>query len=374
MANPENMKVNVVIYGVVAGSYRTQNLIRSLFDISEVNLFYLNPGLLWDRPSLWNKIQRMIIELTVVWKADIIIIPATRHQYPYKYKLAKFFKKQVITDFYISFYDTYVTDRKTIAQESPEAAAHFKLDQNAIISSDRTIFLNESEAEYYTRLLDVKLSDIQYSIVPLCVDGRRKAANPFANGTTNKLTICWWGTYIPLHGLDKVLETAHLLSKTTTDFEFILFGNDDEKAIPFRNKVRELGIENFVKIDNSKSFQNGQLEPFLVSHCDVALGSFGDSEKAKTVFLNKVADAFALGIPVLSMKTKAMDTLLLTDDIIICENRPQCMADAIIALKMDRDKLKKVGENGYLRYLDTFSYDAFKMRVQETVRNQHNRK
>ena len=79
MANPENMKVNVVIYGVVAGSYRTQNLIRSLFDISEVNLFYLNPGLLWDRPSLWNKIQRMIIELTVVWKADIIIIPATRH-------------------------------------------------------------------------------------------------------------------------------------------------------------------------------------------------------------------------------------------------------------------------------------------------------
>lgn len=370
MANPKNMKLNVAIYGVVAGSYRTQNLIRSLFDISEINLFYLNPGQLWERPSLWNKIQRMIIELTVVWRSDIIIFPATRHQYGYKYKLAKLFKKQIITDFYISYYDTFVTDRKTVAKDSPEAAKHFKLDQNAIVSSDRTIFLNESEAEYYTRLLDIKLSDIRYSIIPLCVDSRQKAANPFVNGLAEKITICWWGTYIPLHGLDKVLEAAHLLSKTMSDFEFVLFGNDDEKAIPFRNRVRELGIEDFVKIDNSKSFHNGQLEPFLVSHCDIALGGFGDSEKAKNVFLNKVADAFALGIPVLSMKTKAMDTLLSGDEIVICENQPLAIADAVAALKMDRERLKKIGTNGYKRYLDTFSYDAFKSRVQSVIQPQ----
>ncbi|ACT95224.1 glycosyltransferase [Dyadobacter fermentans] len=366
------MKLNVVVYGVVAGSYRTQNLIRSLFDISEINLFYLNPGLLWERPSLWNKIQRMIVELTVVWRSDIIIIPATRHQNPYKYKLAKFFKKQIITDFYISYYDTFVTDRKTIAKESPEAAKHFKLDRNAILSSDRTIFLNGSEAEYYTRLLDIKLSDIRYSIVPLCVDARQKAANPFANGTTDKLTICWWGSYIPLHGLDKIIEAAHLLSKIMSDFEFVLFGNDDEKAMPFRNKIRELGIENFVKIDNSKSFHNGQLEPFLVSRCDIALGGFGDSEKAKNVFLNKVADAFAFGIPVLSMKTKAMDTLLSGDDIVICDNQPQAIVDAVTALKMDRERLKKIGENGYNRYLDTFSYEAFKSRVKGVIQPQLN--
>ncbi|WAC11923.1 glycosyltransferase [Dyadobacter pollutisoli] len=359
------MKKNVVVYGLAIGSYRTQNLIKALLETKEINTFFFNYEQFWRKTSPFFTAYLFFTEFMVVLKSHIVIFPAMRHQFTFRYKLAKLLGKQIITDFYVSFYDSQVIDAKTIDSNSKEAQKHFERDLKAILLSDCVIFLNEAEAAYYTSLVKVNLSDIHYKIVPLCVDNRELAYNKYAQSAKAKFTICWWGTYITLHGLDKILDAAKILFDEGVDFELYLFGESEEKAIPYKNKIRDLGIEKVVTINNSKSFNNGKLEPFLIQNCDLALGVFGDSSKARTVFTNKIADAFAMGLPVLSSHSTAMEDLLSKDqsEIIICGNQPKDIAEAIIALEGDRAKLLAIGKSARRRFDTTFSYKVFKNKI-----------
>lgn len=363
------MRKNVVVYGTAIGSYRTQNLIKALLETKEINTFFFNYEQFWRKTSPFFTAYLFLTEFLVVWKSDTVIFPAMRHQFTFRYKLAKFLGKQIITDFYVSFYDSQVIDAKAIDSKSKEAQKHFQRDFKAISFSDCVIFLNEAEAIYYSSLVNVNLSDIRYKIVPLCVDNRDLAHNKYASGVKNKLTICWWGTYIALHGLEKILEAAKMLAVQGVDFEMFLFGESEQKAIPYKNKIKELSIEQFVTIDNTKSFNNGQLEPFLIQNCDLALGIFGDSSKAKTVFTNKIADAFAMGLPVLGMHSKAMDDLLSRErsEIIVCDNQPSDIAKAITEVMNDRERLLAVGKNARRRFDLTFSYPVFKGKISSII-------
>ncbi|MCF2491093.1 glycosyltransferase [Dyadobacter sp. CY347] len=362
------MKVNVTIYGVAAGSYRTQNLLKALLDTKDVNVFFLNVRELWGKKTLFVKIQQMLVEAIVVAKSDIIIIPAVEHIYSYRYRLAKFFKKRIVTDFYISYYDSYVNDGNRLPADSPEAKKYYNLDREAILKSDCTIFLNQAEADYYTNVLNVKLSEIKYQLIPLCVDSRGRGKNLYASGRSNVFKICWWGTYIPLHGIEKIIDAVKILSAKNVDFEVYLFGNSEEKSVGYREKIKQSGLDHLIRVENDKSFNNGALEPFLINNCDLALGSFGDSSKAKTVFINKIADAFALGVPMLTMTTTAIEQLLSTDsDIIICNNTPNDIADTIFNVMSDKERLLRVGNNGFQKYESIFSYNSFKEKIASLI-------
>ena len=67
-----------------------------------------------------------------------------------------------------------------------------------------------------------------------------------------------------------------------------LFGNSDEKGEEFNELIKNLKLEDLVEIDNTKHFSDNSLTDFLIENCDLAFGNFGDSQKARTVMVNKV--------------------------------------------------------------------------------------
>lgn len=174
--------------------------------------------------------------------------------------------------------------------------------------------------------------------------------------------VCWWGTYIPLHGLENLIKAfAYINNKK---IKLFLFGDSHEKAAPYLDLITKLDLNEKIIINNNYSFMNGKLAPFLSKNCALAIGNFGSSEKARTVLVNKLVDALSLGIPCLSMRTLATTELFQNDEgLLFADPDPADIARQIEEFFYDRDMLAAIGEAGKLKYLNLFSPDSFKMRL-----------
>ena len=107
---------------------------------------------------------------------------------------------------------------------------------------------------------------------------------------------------------------------------------------------------------------------FLEHKCDLALGVFGQSRKAKTVISNKVVEACAMKIPILTGFSTGMDEYFdPDDDIYFCRNEIYDMAKKIIYISNNkRESLKRANSN-FLIYKNNFSIESLGKKLNEIL-------
>lgn len=358
---------------------RNINIINALLNIGDVYYdgFFLFENLknryLRKILRIFINIFRFPIKVLYLLNSDVVIVLAMNQNKIFEIYLAKLLKKKIITDYYISNYDTYILDRKIYSPTSFIAKFYKFQDRVAISKANKVIFLNSTEARRYIKLSETKNIEKNYEIIPLC----KKELNfergnlPFFKKTNDRINICWWGTYIPLHGIEKIILAGEILKKKNIKFKIYLFGNSEEKAKIYKKKIEELNLNKEIIINNEYSFLNKKLPKFLIKNCDIALGNFGDSEKAKTVMVNKIVDALQLGLPVLNGESIAPDEFFdYKNDIFRCLNTPEDLANKIIEIsKESREEIEKRVKKEYEIYKNNFSYENFEKRIKEIVNN-----
>lgn len=283
-------------------------------------------------------------------------------------------KKKIIVDFYISLYDTYVNDRKLIKPGSKKAEILRNLDRKAIIKSSIVSFLNESEARYYSDLAGVDLSEINYRIIPLFKKQMETVDKSFFKGEKSHLNLCWWGTYIPLHGLNKIINAIFILNKNNFPCKLFIFGDSEVKALEHRRLIKELQLTDVVIVNNDMSFKNGRLMPFLRENCDIALGTFGDSEKAKTVITNKEIDSVSMQVPLITGFSEGLKEYFNGyNDIYMIENTAEALANKII--EVSHLNMSSICENvnrAFEVYKKHFSEENFKKLINDLLTDLEN--
>ena len=280
--------------------------------------------------------------------------------------LGKLLQKKIVVDYYISQYDTLVNDRKLVSKDSLRGKLILLKDRSLLKAADIVVFLNNAESTYYQKVAGIKLSSKRTKIIPLCIDYKREL---FSNERpeTEFFNVCWWGTYIPLHGLENLIKAfSHVHNEK---IKLFIFGDTDAKAVPYISLIESLGLRDRIIVNNSYSFSSGKLAPFLAQNCDLAIGNFGSSEKAKTVLVNKLVDALSLGIPCLTMKTNATVELIGNNEgLVISDPTPEDIARKIEMYSHDRTALHAIGQAGKRKYLDLFSPDSFKIKLIELLK------
>lgn len=358
--------------GSIGGSYRAQNIIKVLGDCGIP--YSYNPSA-YSRIETDNRYFRKFLNILIMgislpfrfskilFATHVIVLPMNSNLVSMlEVFWALLFKKTVIVDYYIGDYDTKVNDRKSVSKGSVRARWALFKDRFFLNYSTSIIFLNNAESEYYQSVAGISLNASKVKIVPLCIDYKKElfktADSPLSNN--RRFNVCWWGTYIPLHGLENLIRA---LSKVEfDDVKLYIFGNSDQKSEPYKKMVDDFGLSNKVFIMNDYSFANGKLAPFLEKNCDLSIGNFGSSKKAKTVLVNKLVDSLSLGLPCLTMETKAIQELLPENEgVILTKPTPEAIAEKIEFLFKNREQLKIIGESGKRRYFDRFSPDAFKV-------------
>lgn len=326
--------------------------------------------------SFIRKIQSiagLFIEIYRIWEADIVYIPpmVITNFLPNKIliKACDIFKKKVVFDFYISIYDSLVLDRKHVLSDSKEAKTLSSLDywgHTRWIS----IYLNPCEAKRYRALNGLGL-DKNVRIIPLSISERPHAVlNYFNKNHDGVFNMVWWGTYIPLHGLNKIIDAVSLLYKKGANIHLHILGNKEASAKEYMDKVERIeGLSSVITISNDMTFSNGKLLPFIQNNCDLAFGAFGDSDKARSVILNKAIEAVAMKIPVLTQFSPAFEEYFPKDSsIFYTDNTPESMANSITEImSMSKEELETRLTNALQIYKTNFSIDASKRMFKEVL-------
>lgn len=368
---------NVLIYGRTAAAYRPG--LYAKYFIDRADLY----SVLCVDPVYWNSYPRVIRHVLLslflfisAFKAEVIIITPMFHTGRLANFLMKFagrLKRRLIIDVYISEYETKVIDRAIFAEGSKAAKTAAESDRLAFQVSSPAIFLTQAEREYYCSLLGIDAGSIHSVVNPLCVPLRTQAKLPYLSYDMEIPTVVWWGRFgNPIHGFDVIARAIQLLENANFKANYALFGANDKKYSDNLECYQSLADLPNVTFSKEYSFNNGKLDCFLLNHADLALGTFGDTRKAKTVLSNKVLDAASFGIPCLTQYSSGtMEFFKEGETILIAEHSPSALAAAIKLHFEEREKLKRIGYASLQLAESTFSPEAFEARFRDIIEVQN---
>lgn len=124
----------------------------------------------------------------------------------------KFRKRQIIIDFFISVYDTFINDRKKFSQQSIIAALCHKLDIYTINKADIVIADTKADRDYFISTFhgNAEKFEVLYLEADRAVYYPRKREKKQCQ---DKFIVLYFGSILPLQGIDVLFNAVRLLKE-----------------------------------------------------------------------------------------------------------------------------------------------------------------
>ncbi len=245
---------------------------------------------------------------------------------------------RVVADVFAPVYETVVVDRRLKEPASPAARVLYALEKRACAAADACLMDTRAHADYLAELFGLPREKVYRVFVgPMFPPYPAPPPEP-ANG--NPFTVLFVGTFIPLQGVEVVVEVARLL-RERPDIRFLLVGEGqmrhDIEALVRRWELGNVELRGW--IDPTEMGR-------LMRSCHVSLGVFGTGAKAARVVPHKVFDACAAGVPVVTADTAAARELLVDGKhaLLVPPGNGRALADAVSRLERDAALRAALGE------------------------------
>ncbi|HSX52759.1 MAG TPA: glycosyltransferase [Patescibacteria group bacterium] len=216
----------------------------------------------------------------------------------------------------------------------------------------RVIADTSVHAAYSAKLSGVTFD--RYRVVPVGAD--ESIFKPPANKPTHnpdKFTVLYYGSMVPLHGLDYVLYAAERL-KDHREINFILIGGGQNAA----NMVATARAHGAI-VEHREWIEPTDL-PELIGRAGLCLGGpFGNTVQSQLITTGKTYQFLACGAPVLIGETKeTLGSQLFIDKtncLMVPQGSAQAIADAVLWAVTNRKELGHIGQAGNKLYEQEFS-------------------
>lgn len=227
----------------------------------------------------------------------------------------------IILDAFVSTYDTLCLDRRIFNPRSIQGRLTFHLDRLSCQMADTVIVDTRAQAQYFERTFGVQRGKLQVLYVG-CDD---ELFHPLKVAPSSMPSVLFYGTYLPIHGLEIIIEAAHQMSGENVSFQIIGRGQEHER-------IRQLANE--FRVSNVKFIDPLPLErlPDVIARSTICLGGhFGYSEKARRVIAGKTFQCLAMGRPTIVGNNPANHELFTHgENVWMCSmTDPKALADAI---------------------------------------------
>ncbi len=258
------------------------------------------------------------------------------------------FGNRIVFDAFVSLFDSNVQDRARYSKHSLRAFRDHALDWTSCQLARTVLVDTEAHHRYFIEQLGVR--EDKLIVVPVGAgDAWFEAGAAPSVSVSTAISIGFYGSYIPLHGIATIVRAAALPGDLPLRFELIGAGQDYARV---QELARELGVANIVftpRVSRRELIEK-------VRGFDICLGIFGDTEKAARVIPNKVYECAALGKPIITMDTPAIREAF-TDqkDIFLCEATPESLAQAIRTLVTDSALRGHIGSGAHARMCERYT-------------------
>jgi glycosyltransferase involved in cell wall biosynthesis len=274
-----------------------------------------------------------------------------------------FTKNIIVYDAYLSFYENIIVDRSRFSRFSLPSLFFYLLDFLLVYFSDILIFDTKEHQDYFKKNYKIK-KQTKLLVWPVSLDVNK--IDSYLNNvngellfSVDKYNILFYGTYIPLQGIEYIIGAANLL-KANNDMIFTLIG-DGYKKKEMENLVKKHDLRNVRFID---SVSYDKLFSYI-KQADLCLGIFGDTDKAKRVIANKVLECLSAKKIVITGRNNALERYFEgNNDIVYCElANEKDLAEKILEIYKDYEQYKKLGYNGREKIEISFSTKALREKI-----------
>ncbi|MBX3049999.1 MAG: glycosyltransferase family 4 protein [Caldilineaceae bacterium] len=182
----------------------------------------------------------------------------------------------------------------------------------------------------------------RFGLVPTGADDRLFYPAPPSANKSDRFTVLYYGTFIPNHGVQTIIEAAVLLADDPS-LHFVLIGDG-----PDRPAAAALAAEkNLTNVTFIGWLQPEEVRQHIAD-ADICLGVFGTTPQSLMTVQNKIYECMAMGKPVLTGEGPAvMENFRHKEHLYFCKRQsPGALVEAIRALHGDPRLRQEMAEQG----------------------------
>lgn len=275
-----------------------------------------------DLLARWRKAREGAGAMLVTFPGQYLV--------PLAWLLTRTPRRRLMFDAFVSLYDSIVSDRGLVSSWHPYAWFLWLTDWISCRLADEVWVDTEANRRFFIRTFGIKPE----RIAVVYLEARADLFTPVSAETySDKLqthqhfNILFYGSFIPLQGVEHILDAAKIVAEGDPSVRFTLVGAG--QTLPaMRAKAAALGLRN---VEFRPHVALGEL-PDLIRSADLCLGIFGTSGKAGRVIPHKVCDAIACGVPVLTADTPAIRERFAKHPLVILcgAGNPRAIAEAVL--------------------------------------------
>jgi glycosyltransferase involved in cell wall biosynthesis len=284
---------------------------------------------------------------------DVFFVPEfCQKDVPLAKILSLFSSKKVVFDPLAGRFETKIIDWKRKPLNSWEARLNFKIDYWAFKLSDLILADTQTHKDYFCQKYGLPSKKIE--VLPVGFDD--ELFRPFADEKKeSQFKVLFFGSFLPLHGVNCILEAAQIVSSKEPSIQFKLVGSGQTLPLAM-SLASKLGLSNVIFED----WLPQRELPNRIASSDICLGIFGRTEKAKRVVPHKIFQSMGMRKAVITSQTPAVEEFFSHREniFLIPESRPDLLAQAVLELERDKDLRKGIAEKGYQLVSQRFSPEA----------------
>lgn len=263
-------------------------------------------------------------------------------------------------DVFLSTFDTLCYDRGLLQPKSIGGRIAYYLDLLACKSASFLLLDTQAHIRYFVDAFGIPPE--KFAALPVGCNEEIFYPRCDLKSNSNGFTVLYYSSYLPLHGVDIVVQAAKRLEKYS-GIKFRLVGN----GLTYNNVkafVYKTGINN-IEFIPPMSIEKLAME---IALADVCLGGhFGSGEKAQRVIPGKIYQILASKKPLIAAETIANKELLTDgENALLCKRSDaKDLAEKILFSYREKRFMEQLAENGRDLYVERCSERV----ITELIRN-----
>lgn len=306
----------------------------------------------WLRPAFWKRLIQTYLRLLKryhhVGNYDILIIGYPGQFDVFLGRLLSWVRgKPLVWDVFMSIFlialERGLHEHGNIAVKALKAVEWVGLRLPNLLIQDTTEYVAWFELVY-------GLGSDKFQLVPTGADDRIFQPLPTKDKPITQFQVLYYGTFIPNHGVEHIIEAANLL-KDDSEIQFELVGTGPEQT-QARDQAQAYNLSNIKFIEWLE-------KPALlqkVAQSDVCLGAFGITPQSLMTIQNKVYEGLAMRRPVITGDSPAIRRIFKPGThLLVCDRaNGSALASTIRTLKNDPELREHLSINGCNLFREQF--------------------
>jgi glycosyltransferase involved in cell wall biosynthesis len=271
--------------------------------------------------------------------------------------------RPLVLDHLVSPYDSLLHERRKIRKGGLVERGIYHYERAVLRCADGILTDTMAHKAFIAETFNIDLGKLYTVPVGADEDLFQPSATEKTDEHDGRLEVFFYGSFLPLHGVDVIVKAAAILREDPV--HFTLVGGRKRKLREVQQVCEELGPERITCVD----WVDYRCLPQWIGKADLCLGGpFGDTGQARRVITGKTYQFLAMGRPtVVGQIEEDCGFRDKWNCLLVPQGQPRALADAIAWCIEHRSRLELIGQEGRRLYSARFSLDQIAQRMGEVL-------